>query len=196
MGIGMTDPMISAAELKAAVGQPGLRVIDASWYLDGRDGRALYAAAHIPAAVFFDIEAISDNASHLPHMLPPPEAFAEAVGALGVADTDRVVVYDQQGLFSAARAWWSFRAMGLDRVQVLDGGLPAWQAAGGAVEAGAVKAAPVRFTPRFRPELVRGFEQVLANIAAPAFQLLDARGAPRFDGTAAEPRAGVRSGHA
>lgn len=173
----------------------GVKVLDASWHLDGRDARGEFEQGHVPGAVFFDLDAASDQASALPHMLPPPEVFAAFVGALGVSETDHVVVYDTAGLFSAARVWWMFRMMGAERVQVLDGGLPAWRAAGGEIETGAgVAPAPVRFAPRFTPDAVAGIEDVRAALAA-SDQVVDARGAARFRGEAAEPRPGVRPGH-
>lgn len=191
----MTDPLISTADLSALLGAPGLRLVDASWFLDGRDARAAYLDAHLPGAAFFDIEAVSDRKSPLPHMLPSPEAFAEAVGALGIGDGDRVVVYDQAGLFSAARVWWTFRIMGADQVQVLDGGLPKWRAEGRALKAGEPSPAPARFTPQFRPELVRDFNGVDVGLRADFEQVADARSAARFRGEAPEPRPGLRSGH-
>ena len=190
----MSDPTISTAELHAALALPDLRVVDASWFLDGRDAHAGWLQAHIPGAVFFDIDANSDHASPLPHMLPRPEAFGRAAGALGIAAEDRIVVYDQQGLFSAARVWWTFRVMGAERVQVLDGGLPKWRGEGRPLERGAVRPTPATFDARLRPELVRRFEAVRDELAAGG-QVVDARPAARFRGEAAEPRQGLRSGH-
>ncbi len=187
------SPLISVEELQARLG--AVKVLDASWHLDGRDARAEFGEGHVPGALFFDLDAASDQGGALPHMLPPPEAFAAFVGALGIRDTDHVVVYDTAGLFSAARVWWMFRVMGVERVQVLDGGLPAWRAAGGAIETGAGAApAPARFTPRFTPDAVAAIEDVRTALAAPD-QVVDARGAARFRGEAAEPRPGVRPGH-
>ncbi len=191
----MTSPLISTAELAEALGAPDLVVADATWLLPGQgDARATYLAGHVPGAVFFDIDAASDSASDLPHMLPTPEAFADYAGALGIGDGSRVVVYDQPGLFSAARAWWMLRAFGHDAVRVLDGGLPRWRAEGRPLEAGEVRATPARFTARPRPELVRTLEEVRAALAEGA-QVADARPAPRFRGEASEPRPGLRSGH-
>ena len=171
------------------------RVLDASWYMpaDKRDPKKEFEAAHIPGAAFYDIDALSDHASPLPHMLPPPEQFSRDSGALGIGDGDMVVVYDTAGLFSAARVWFAFKAMGHDKIAVLDGGLPAWKAAGGTLESGAANPKPARFTARFNPTLVRDFDSVksaLGNI-----QVLDARSAPRFEGSEPEPRAGLKSGH-
>ncbi|RZJ42641.1 MAG: sulfurtransferase, partial [Brevundimonas sp.] len=130
----MTSPLISTDELAALLGAEDLRVIDASWHLDGRDGRVNFEAARIPGAVFFDLEAASDHVSALPHMMPEPEAFAEYAGSLGVSEADDIVVYDTLGLVSAARIWWMFTVIGAARVRVLDGGLPKWIAEGHPVE--------------------------------------------------------------
>jgi thiosulfate/3-mercaptopyruvate sulfurtransferase len=191
----MGDPLISTSDLHAGLGLPDLRIVDASWFLDGRDARAAWRAAHLPGAVFFDIDAISDRTSALPHMLPTPEAFAAAAGALGISEADRIVVYDQQGLFSAARVWWTFRIMGAERVQVLDGGLPKWVAEDRPVEAGEPAPPHRTFRPRFDPALVRDFEALRRGLASGEFQVVDARAAARFRGEAAEPRPGLRSGH-
>ena len=188
------SPLISASELSAALSDPELRVLDASWHLDGTPARPIFEAGHIPGAVFFDLEAISDQDSDLPHMMPPAAQFAAQAGALGVSDTDRIVVYDTFGLFTAARTWWMLRAMGCDRVQVLDGGLPSWVRAGGAVEAGPAEPRPARFSPAPRPEMIVDVTRVRSALET-GHTVLDARGAPRFAGSAAEPRQGLRAGH-
>lgn len=188
------NPLISTDELTAVLGAPDLRLIDGSWHLDGRDAAAQFAEAHIPGAVFFDLEAVSDADSPLPHMLPTAEAFAASVGALGVGADDHIVVYDTAGLFSAARVWWMFRTMGASRVQVLDGGLPKWLSEGRRVTSDAEQSDAAVFQPDFKPDAVVDAEQVRAALAAQA-QVVDARGAARFRGEAAEPRPGVRAGH-
>lgn len=191
----MTSPLISTANLGARLGDPGLRVIDASWHLDGRDGRAEFEQVRIPGAVFFDLDAVSDRSSDLPHMLPTAAVFAEAVGALGVSETDSIVVYDSLGLFSAARVWWSFRLMGAKDVRVLDGGLPAWRADGLPVEAGALAVpASAAFRSSMQSAAVVDLPAMLSALTGDA-QILDARPAARFRGEAAEPRPGLRSGH-
>jgi thiosulfate/3-mercaptopyruvate sulfurtransferase len=192
----MTDPLITTEELAGQLGAPDLKLVDASWYMDKRDARPAFREARLPAAVFFDIDAVADHATDLPHMLPSPEVFAEVVGALGISASDHIVCYDQQGLFSAARAWWTFRVFGAERVQVLDGGLPKWRAEGRPLESGEPHPAPTMFHATFRPDLVVDWRAVLANIDSGAFQLVDARSAERFRGEAAEPRPGVRSGRA
>lgn len=188
-------PLISTEALTSRLGAPDLRLIDASWWLDGRDARADFERKRLPGAVFFDLDAVSDRDSPYPHMLPAPEAFAEAMGALGVSESDEIVVYDAQGLFSAARAWWMLRVMGAERVRVLDGGLPKWKAEERALEAGpAHPRATAPFQARLDAAAVSDFDQVCVALAE-GHQVVDARGAPRFRGEAAEPRPGVRAGH-
>ncbi|SCM70393.1 3-mercaptopyruvate sulfurtransferase [uncultured Pleomorphomonas sp.] len=187
---------VTADWLLRHIDDPDVITVDGSWHMPaaGRSGRADYVAGHIPGAVFFDLDAIADTASPLPHMLPAPEAFAAAVGALGIRETQTIVVYDSVGLFSAARVWWSFRIMGARDVVLLDGGLPAWIAEGLPLEAGEPSRAPAVFTPRFDPAAVRSFEEVKAALGG-GTQIVDARSAARFYGREPEPRAGLRSGH-
>ncbi|RZJ03010.1 MAG: 3-mercaptopyruvate sulfurtransferase [Brevundimonas sp.] len=193
----MTDrsPLISTEDLAARLGDPGLRLVDASWHLDGRDGRPDFEAARIPGAVFFDLDASSDPDSPLPHMLPTPDAFATRMGSLGISDRDMIVVYDTVGIRSSARAWWMFRVMGAANVRVLDGGLPKWSAEGRPVESGSPSVpAPAVFSPRTDARAVANLADVRAELEAGG-QVLDARSAGRFHGREPEPRAGLRSGH-
>jgi thiosulfate/3-mercaptopyruvate sulfurtransferase len=190
-----TDPLVSTEWLAARLDSPAVRVLDASWFMPsaGREPRVEFEQAHIPGAGFFDIEAVSDPSTDLPHMLPTPKAFEAAVGALGVDLHSCVVIYDTQGLFSAPRAWWSFRVMGHADVRVLDGGLPKWRAEGRPLEQGPAAPRQAVFSAAFRPELVRNLDQV--RRALEAGQVVDARPAPRFLGEASEPRPGLRLGH-
>lgn len=196
----MTDtgfgPVVSTGWLADRLGDPDLRIVDATWYLPHlrRDAPAEFREAHVPGAVYFDIDAIADRRQGLPHMLPDATTFAEGVGALGVGDGDRVVVYGGKHLIASARVWWTFRAFGHDRVAVLDGGFPRWRAEGRPVEAGAPSPTRRHFTARFRPELVTALDAVRRNLETRATQVVDARSAGRFAGTEPEPRAGVRSG--
>jgi thiosulfate/3-mercaptopyruvate sulfurtransferase len=191
-------PLVSTEWLDASLADPDLVVCDCSFYLpnDHRNAAALFAEARIPGARFFDIDAIKDRTTDLPHMLPAPGTFAEMVGALGISAASRVVFYDQIGLFSAARGWWMMRVFGHDRVAVLDGGLPKWRAENRLLETGApVRPAPVTFAPAPRPELVRDIAAMQAIVADRSALILDARAAGRFAGTAPEPRPGLRGGH-
>lgn len=186
---------IEADALKSLLDTGSVKIIDGSWALDGTDMRALYAESHIPTAQFFDIDAISDRSSSLPHMAPTPDVFAQAVGDMGISETDHVVIYDRQGLFSAARVWWTFRLMGHKKVQVLMGGLPAWLAAGYPTGSGAEWVKGVIYTPNPNPDIVISLNVLRSHLGASDEMVLDARPAARFDGTAPEPRAGLRSGH-
>ncbi len=189
--------LVSTDWLAAHLGDPDLRVVDATWYLPHlkRDARAAFVQAHIPGAVFFDIDAIADRKTTLPHMLPGAEGFGRAVGALGIGDGDRVVVYGAKNFIASARAWWTFHVFGHENVAVLDGGLPTWRAEGRPLEAGMPTPTPRRFAARFRPELVRDLDRMRANLERRAEQVLDARSAGRFVGTEPEPRPGLRGGH-
>ena len=190
-------PLVTTDWLAANLGRRTVRPVDGSWHMPQlkRNARAEFARAHIPGAAFFDIDAIADTASPLPHMLPNARKFAESVGALGIGDRDVVVVYDTRGVISAARVWWTFRAFGHARVTVLDGGLPKWQAEGRPVETGVPAPKPRRFTARLHRSLVRDLAQMRANLASRREQVLDARSHGRFIGTEPEPRPGLRGGH-
>lgn len=177
---------------------PDLIVFDGSWHLppEKRDARAEYEAEHIPGALFFDIDEICDTDSPLPHMLPSPEKFSSRMRRMGVGDGLRIVIYDSAGMFSAARVWWTFRVMGARDVAVLNGGLPKWKAEGRPVEDMPPLARSERhFTARRNGALVRDRDDVLAIANGGSDQIVDARSAGRFTGTAPEPRPGLRSGH-
>ncbi len=192
------DPIVSCASLAERLDAPDLRVIDATWFLPGdqRDAKALYAARRIPGAIFFDIDDIADTDTNLPHMLPSPEKFASRMKKLGIGDGCRIVVYDGQGLFSAARVWWTFRVMGHEDVAVLDGGFPAWERGGYPIETGSPQTRGERhFTARLRSDLVRDLSEVRRVVEGGTIPIFDARPGPRFMGEAPEPRAGLRSGH-
>ena len=151
------SPIVSTEWLAANLGRRNVRVVDGSWHMPQlkRDARAEFAQAHIPGAVFFDIDAIADRLSSLPHMLPSAVEFARSVGQLGIGSPDRVIVYDSRGVVSAARVWWTFRVFGHDRVAVLDGGFPRWRAEGRPAASGEATPRPRRFTARLRRRLVR-----------------------------------------
>jgi thiosulfate/3-mercaptopyruvate sulfurtransferase len=172
-------------------------VADASWYLPqaGRDAKAEYAAAHIPRAVFFDIDDLSDEKSPYPHMLAPAPKFASRMRKLGLGDGNLVVVYDGAGIYSAARAWWMLRAMGHEEVAVLDGGFPKWKRESRPIEDMVATPYPRHFTPRANNAILRSFDQMKANLDSRGEQVVDARGASRFNAKEPEPRPGVRGGH-
>jgi len=191
------ESLVSTEWLAAHIDAPNLRVFDASFTLPNVKPTAQeeYARRHIPGAVFFDIDGISDHANPLPHMLPSPEDFARVAGALGIGNDRQVILYDISGFGSAPRAWWMLRVFGHDNVAILDGGLPKWLAEGRAVTTYVPQPKPVIFAPRFDGSRVRSKAQLLTNLVETREQVLDARSAGRFAGTAAEPRPGLRGGH-
>lgn len=194
-----SDTFISPAELASQLERSDLNVVDASWYLpaDGRDPRAEFLSSRVPGAQFFDIDTVADLEHACPHMLPSEPVFTQCVQALGIGANSRVVVYDGKGLFSAARAWWMFRVFGHDRVQILEGGLPAWIAAGYDTEQGepAVARPGVGFVAAHQPAWLADAEGVQAALSSGSHTVVDARSASRFAGEEAEPRAGARPGH-
>ena len=183
--------------LAGQIGKPGVSVVDGSYYLSThkRDGKTEYLAGHIPGAVFFDINEIADHSSDLPHMLPGPKQFGDAVGQLGIADTDTIIVYDGLGLFSAPRVWWTFRIMGAKNVFILDGGLPAWTAEKRSLEQGEAKRKPATFNAEMKTNAVSGHSDVQMALNGKDIQVVDARPAGRFAGRDPEPRPGLRPGH-
>lgn len=193
-----SEALVSTEWLAEHLNAPDLRIVDASWYLPAmnRDGKAEYAKQHIPGAVFFDIDEISDTSSDLPHMLPSPEKFASRMRSLGIGDGNRIVVYDGSGVhLSAPRVWWMFRVFGHEDVAVLNGGFKKWLAEGRPVEDLPPIPRDRHFTARRNDLLVRDVEQVRSNLGSHREQMVDARSAGRFAGTEAEPRAGLRGGH-
>ncbi len=193
----MTDPMVSADWLLARLDDPSIRIFDASWFMPGspRDPDKEYAAGHIPGAARFDIDALSDHGSALPHMLAPPSEFAIAMRRLGIEPASTVIVYDSEGLFSAPRAWWTLRAMGHTATFVLDGGLPRWIGEGHAIETGWRQPSHGEFKAHPRDDLVATLDGVRNALGGGERQVLDARPSPRFRGEAPEPRPGLRGGH-
>jgi len=190
--------VVSTAWLADRLARPGLKVVDASWYMpqSGRDAGAEFLAGHIPGAVFFDLNASSDPLSPLPHMLPGPAAFGARMGRLGLQDGDAIVVYDGSGAnLSAARAWWMFRVFGHESVAVLDGGSRKWEREGRPLERGPAPRPAGTFTARFDASRVRSRAEVMAAAGGGTAQVLDARSRGRFEGTEPEPRAGLRGGH-
>ena len=193
------DPLITADWLLDNLDAPNVCVLDATWvppFLKDRpSGADVYQAGHIPGAQYFDIDDIADKASGLSHMLPSATVFGGKVGQLGIDNDARIIVYDDNGFFASARAWWMFRTMGHDTVQVLDGGMQAWRNAGGAVATDAPITTPKTFKATLRPEMVRDQGLMRAHVDAQDVKILDARDTGRFNGTSPEPRAGLPSGH-
>jgi thiosulfate/3-mercaptopyruvate sulfurtransferase len=191
------DVFVTTAWLAERLGDPAIRVFDASWHMPAaqRDAKAEFLQKHIPGAVFFDIDGIADHSSGLPHMLPQPAVFASAMEEMGFDDGMDAVVYDSVGLFSAPRLWWMLRVFGVERVSVLEGGLPHWLSEGRPLEAGASSRHRGRFSPRLERSLVAGAAEVLRALEAKSPQVVDVRSAERFQGKVPEPRPGLRSGH-
>ncbi|MGN7826195.1 3-mercaptopyruvate sulfurtransferase [Agrobacterium radiobacter] len=189
--------VVSADWVEKQLGTAGFRLVDASWYLPAhkRNGAEEYAAGHLPGAVFFDQDKIADHTTGLPHSLPSPEFFAEQAGELGLSDTDTIVVYDGPGFFSAPRVWWMLRVMGVRKAYVLDGGLDGWKREGRPLETGTPEIEPATFTPDFNEKRVMSLSTMRGIVDSGEKQIADARGAGRFTGDEAEPRAGMRSGH-
>lgn len=191
-----TDPLVSTEWLAANLGKPNVRIVDATFKMPGvlplpKDD---YLAAHIPGAVFFDVDAVSNHSNPLPHMFPSAEQFGRDVGALGIGNDDTVVIYDAGGWVAGPRAWWMFLSFGKS-VHLLNGGLKKWVAEGRKVESGQVSPKPATFKAAFDARRVRSMEQLVANLSSRAEQVIDARANERYQGKVAEPRQGLRSGH-
>lgn len=189
--------VVSPQWLLERLGRPNTVVVDGSWYLPDmkRDAEAEYSGEHIPGAVFFDVDANADTSSTLPHMLPQADEFSRIAGELGICETDIIVVYDGLGLFSAARVWWTFRMFGATQVFILDGGLPAWKASGFPLTDAIEQPARKTFKVSFQAEKVISKTQLAELIDGGKAAIADARSEGRFNGTAPEPRPGLRSGH-
>jgi thiosulfate/3-mercaptopyruvate sulfurtransferase len=189
--------LVTTDWLAARLGEPEISIVDGSFYLPAlkRDARAEFMAGHIPGASFFDIDAIADHSTDLPHMLPGATAFAKDVGALGIGKDDTIVVYDGAGLGGAPRVWWTFRIFGAKKVYILDGGLPKWKAESRPVESGEGKRTPKPSEWQLNTGVVANVDDVQMALLDHSAQVVDARPANRFRGEAAEPREGIRSGH-
>jgi thiosulfate/3-mercaptopyruvate sulfurtransferase len=191
------DPLVSTEWLAEHLKDAKVKLLDATFKLPGmlplpKDD---YLAAHIPGAVYFDVDAVSDHSNPLPHMFPSAEQFGRDVGALGISNSDTVVIYDAGGWVAAPRVWWMFLSYGHRDIRILNGGLKKWRAEGRAVETGEVTAKPASFNASYDEKRVRSIEAMIANVASRAEQVIDARAADRFEGRAVEPRPGIRAGH-
>ena len=192
-----TYPLVSTEWLANNLDLDQICILDATWHMPNanRDAKSEYNNCHIKGAQFFDIDAISDAQTLLPHMVPSSEDFAQSIGALGINNNTKIIVYDTYGIFTAPRVWWNFRYMGHDNVYVLDGGLKKWLAEGRKTSNETALIEQSNFVARSKPELIKDFDQVKSFIDTGACQIIDARGAARFSGNEAEPRAGLKSGH-
>jgi len=188
--------VVDAGWLSDRLGAPGLRIVDASWSMAASvpSARDAYGQAHIPDAVFLDLDAVADPASGLPHTLAPASHFGAVIGALGIGRDDAVVVYDRSGMHTSPRAWWLFKAYGHERVAVLDGGLPKWLATGGQVESGQVEL-PARRYAADEPWAHACTRAEVLAASQKGMQIVDARSQGRYRGDEPEPRPGLRSGH-
>jgi thiosulfate/3-mercaptopyruvate sulfurtransferase len=200
----MPDPRPPASKnlvttdwLAARLGEPEISIVDGSFYLPAlkRNAREEFLAGHIPGAAFFDIDAIADHSTDLPHMLPGATQFNKDVGALGIGRDDTIVIYDGIGLGGAPRVWWTFKIFGAKKVYILDGGLPRWKAEGRPVDQGDVKRTPKTFAGELNTSVVANVSDVQMALLDKSAQVVDARPANRFRGEAPEPREGIRSGH-
>ncbi|KMZ62680.1 Thiosulfate sulfurtransferase [Zostera marina] len=221
LAVAANDPVVSVDWLHANLNERNIKVLDASWYMPNEERNPFqeFQMAHIPNSIFFDVDGISDQSSNMPHMLPSEEGFSVAVSALGINNEDVMVVYDGKGIFSAARVWWMFRVFGHHGVFILDGGLPKWRTAGYDVKSiasryddeilktnpatdaiekhyqGLSQVGPITFKAKLQPHLLWTLDQIKKNIEEQTHQHMDARGKARFNGTAPEPRKGIKSGH-
>jgi thiosulfate/3-mercaptopyruvate sulfurtransferase len=192
-----TDPLVSTEWLAAHLSDANVKLLDATFKLPGilplpKDD---YLAGHIPGAVYFDVDAVSDHANPLPHMFPSPAQFGRDAGALGISNADTVVVYDAGGWVAAPRVWWMLLSYGHRDVRILNGGLKKWRAEGRPVQAGEVTAKPATFNVSYDAGRIRSIEQMIANVASRTEQVIDARASERFEGRVPEPRPGIRPGH-
>jgi len=197
----MTDnavpTLVQTEWLASQLDNPSVRIVDATWMLPnaGRKGIEDFSAGHIPGAVFWDIDAIADPASSLPHMMPDEATFERHMNSLGISNDHHVIVYDSVSMMTSARVWWALRAFGHDRVSLLDGGAVKWRAEGRALSADAAEIGDTSFKAGFNPAMVRSLDDVRANLDTGAAQVLDARSAGRFAAAEPEPRPECRSGH-
>lgn len=193
----MSTSLVSTAWLEQHLSAPDIRIVDATWHMpsQGRNARAEYEDCHIQAAVFFDIDEISDQNSPYPHMLPPMEKFVSHMRKLGLGDGSRIIIYDNSDYHSAARVWWMLRVFGHKDCAVLDGGLKKWLAEGRPIEDLPPPPRERHFTARFDQTQIRHMDQVQAMTQRKNTQIIDARSPERFSGQVEEPRAGLRAGH-
>ena len=193
-----TSFFVAGDWLAEHINDENIQIIDARMLPPGQEHRDIageYRAGHLPRAIFFDIEALSDHTSPLPHMMPRAEAFAVAMRELGISSDKHLVVYDEGNLFSAPRAWWMLRTFGVENVSILAGGLADWQREELPLQQGDVKLPEGEFDVNFEPMVIKRLTDVLLVSHEGTAQIVDARPAPRFNAQADEPRPGLRRGH-
>lgn len=193
-----TSYFVAADWLAEHIDDPEVQILDARMAPPGQDDRdipAEYRAGHVPGAVFFDIETLSDRNSAYPHMMPRAEAFAVAMRELGVSHDKHLIIYDEGTLFSAPRAWWMLKTFGVDNVSILAGGLSGWQREGGLLQRGDVTLPDSDFSAKFDSHAIIRLTDVLLASHEKSAQIIDARPAPRFNAEVDEPRPGLRRGH-
>jgi thiosulfate/3-mercaptopyruvate sulfurtransferase len=188
---------VSPQQLEVMRHSSKILVLDASWHMpsSGRNAHEEYLNGHIPGAVFFDIDAISNQETDLPHMLPSAKFFSHTMSKIGLSNECHAIIYDSLGLFSAPRLWWTLQVFGMRKVSILMGGLPAWKSEGLPLEKGPVKSCPKQFEASFDATLVAEALEVASALKSGETQVLDARSTERFRGEVNEPRPGLRSGH-
>ena len=190
--------LVSAEWLKDNLSCSSVKVVDATWYLPNlpKNARSEYEHFHIPKAVFFDIDEISDKSNFLPHMLPMKEQFSDQVSELGISNDDKIIIYDVNGGYSAAaRVWWMFRVFGHENVCLLNGGFSNWVANGYVTETGFENIQKGKYTAELNNQLVSSFRDIMMNLKSGTSQIVDARSEGRFFGTESEPRPNIQSGH-
>ena len=182
----LPGPLVNTQWLADNLSAPDVKILDCTWLHESSnmDGRTQYRGRHLPGSVHFDIDAVADKSSPLPHMLPPAAEFAKKVGLLGIGDGDKVIVYDRMcGGSAAARVWWMFRTFGYNDVAMLDGGYGKWVKEKLPSDMSPVRPEPKTFTANLNPALVRSLDQMLANVASGTEQVIDARGPAKFAGS-------------
>ncbi|WP_420547458.1 3-mercaptopyruvate sulfurtransferase [Curvivirga sp.] len=189
--------LVEADWLEAHIDNPKITILDASWHMPNlnRDAKAEYKEKHIPGAIFFDIDVVSDGKSDLPHMLPSSDDFASALGKMGISNEDLIVVYDSYGLFSAARVWWMFRCFGHDNVAILNGGSLKWESENRPMDNKVPTRQTTNYTANFKSGLIKSLSDVQVNLESMQAQVIDARARNRFNAEVPEPRPGLRGGH-
>ena len=189
--------LVEADWLEAHIDNPKVTILDATWHMPNvdRNAKGEYQSNHIPGAIFFDIDVVSDGSSDLPHMLPSAEAFEKSVSKMGIRNDDLIVIYDAYGLFSAARVWWMFKCFGHQDVAILNGGSLKWEAENRPMDNKKVTPSETTYKASYNEDMVASLKDVQNNLETMQAQVIDARARNRFNAEVPEPRPGLRSGH-